>query len=33
VAAAVGNAIFALTGKRMREIPFSPERVKGMLGA
>jgi isoquinoline 1-oxidoreductase beta subunit len=33
VAAAVGNAIFALTGKRLVELPFSPERVRGMLGA
>jgi isoquinoline 1-oxidoreductase beta subunit len=33
VAAAVGNAIFALTGKRLFELPFSPDRVRGMLGA
>jgi isoquinoline 1-oxidoreductase beta subunit len=33
VAAAVGNAIFALTGKRLYELPFSPDRVRGMLGA
>jgi isoquinoline 1-oxidoreductase beta subunit len=33
VAAAVGNAIFALTGKRLLELPFSPDRVRGMLGA
>jgi isoquinoline 1-oxidoreductase subunit beta len=33
VAAAVGNAIFALTGKRVNELPFSPERVRGALGA
>ncbi len=32
-AAAVGNAIFALTGVRLRELPFSPDRVKGALGA
>ena len=31
VAAAVGNAIFDATGARIREIPFSPERVKAAL--
>ena len=31
VAAAVGNAIFDATGARLREIPFSPERVKAAL--
>jgi isoquinoline 1-oxidoreductase beta subunit len=33
VACAVGNAIAALTGVRLRELPFSPERVRGALGA
>ena len=33
VAAAVGNAIAALTGVRLRELPFAPERVRGALGA
>jgi isoquinoline 1-oxidoreductase beta subunit len=33
VAGAVGNAIAALTGVRLRELPFSPERVKGALNA
>jgi len=32
VACAVGNAIAALTGVRLRELPFSPERVRGALG-
>ena len=32
-APAVGNAIAALTGVRLRELPFSPERVRGALGA
>jgi len=31
VAAAVGNAIFDATGVRLREIPFTPERVKAAL--
>ncbi len=33
VAGAVGNAIAALTGVRLRELPFDPERVRGALGA
>jgi len=33
VACAVGNAIAALTGVRLRELPFAPERVRGALGA
>ena len=33
VACAVGNAIAALTGVRLRELPFSPDRVRGALGA
>jgi isoquinoline 1-oxidoreductase beta subunit len=33
VAGAVGNAIAALTGARLRELPFAPERVRGALGA
>ena len=33
VAAAIGNAIFDATGARLREIPFSPERVKAALAA
>ena len=32
VACAVGNAIAALTGVRLRELPFSPERVRGARG-
>jgi isoquinoline 1-oxidoreductase beta subunit len=32
VAATVGNAIASLTGVRLRELPFSPDRVKGALG-
>jgi CO/xanthine dehydrogenase Mo-binding subunit len=31
-AAAVGNAIFDATGARIRQIPFTPERVKAALG-
>jgi len=33
VAAAVGNAIFDATGVRIREVQFTPERVKAALGA
>jgi isoquinoline 1-oxidoreductase beta subunit len=33
VAGAVGNAVAALTGVRLRELPFAPERVRGALGA
>ena len=33
VAAAVGNAIFDATGARLREVPFTPERVKAALTA
>jgi isoquinoline 1-oxidoreductase beta subunit len=31
MAASVGNAFFALTGVRLRELPFSPERVRHAL--
>ena len=30
--AAIADAIFAATGVRMRELPFTPERVKRELG-
>ena len=33
LACSVGNAIATLTGVRLRELPFAPERVKGALGA
>jgi isoquinoline 1-oxidoreductase beta subunit len=33
VAAAVGNALFALTGRRLRELPFTPTRVLAALSA
>jgi isoquinoline 1-oxidoreductase beta subunit len=33
VAGAVGNAIATLTGLRLRELPFDPDRVRGALGA
>jgi isoquinoline 1-oxidoreductase beta subunit len=33
LACAVGNAIAALTGVRLRELPFAPEHVRGALGA
>jgi nicotinate dehydrogenase subunit B len=32
VAAAIGNAIFDATGARVREVPFTPERVKAAMG-
>ncbi len=31
-AAAIANALFALTGVRVRELPMSRERVSGALG-
>lgn len=31
VAAAIGNAVFDATGARLREVPFTPERVKATL--
>lgn len=31
VGAAIGNALFALTGKRLRHLPFTPERVLAAL--
>jgi CO/xanthine dehydrogenase Mo-binding subunit len=33
VAAALGNAIFDATGARIRQVPFTPERVKTTLAA
>ncbi len=33
IAAAIGNAIFDATGARVRQIPFTPERVKAALDA
>jgi nicotinate dehydrogenase subunit B len=33
VAAALGNAIFDATGARVRQVPFTPERVKAALAA
>jgi CO/xanthine dehydrogenase Mo-binding subunit len=33
VAAAVGNAIFDATGARVRQVPFTPERVKAAIDA
>ena len=32
-AAAIGNAIFDATGARLRQLPFTPERVKAALSA
>jgi hypothetical protein len=31
VAAAIGNAIFDATGARIREVPFTPARVKAAI--
>ena len=33
VAGAVGNAIFDATGARVREVPFTPDRIKAILAA
>jgi CO/xanthine dehydrogenase Mo-binding subunit len=33
VAAAIGNAVFDATGARLRQVPFTPERVKSALAA
>jgi len=33
VAAAIGNAIFHATGVRIREVPFTPERVKAAINS
>ena len=33
VAAAVANAVFDATGARLRDVPFTPERVKAALTA
>jgi nicotinate dehydrogenase subunit B len=33
VAAAIGNAVFDATGARLREVPFTPARVKAALTA
>jgi isoquinoline 1-oxidoreductase beta subunit len=33
IAPAIGNALFALTGVRLRRLPMTPERVKEALGA
>jgi CO/xanthine dehydrogenase Mo-binding subunit len=32
VAPAIANAIFDATGTRLRRLPFTPERIKGLLG-
>jgi CO/xanthine dehydrogenase Mo-binding subunit len=30
--AAIGNAVFAATGVRLRELPFTPDRVRQAAG-
>ena len=32
IAPAIGNAFFALTGKRLRKLPMTPQRVKSAVG-
>jgi nicotinate dehydrogenase subunit B len=31
MAAAIANAVFDATGVRLRRVPFSPDKVKGLL--
>ena len=33
IGAAIGNAVFDATGAQLRQIPFTPERVKAALSA
>ncbi len=33
VAAAIGNAIFDATGARIREVPFTPDRIRATLAS
>ncbi|HJT88299.1 MAG TPA: hypothetical protein VJ732_10595, partial [Bryobacteraceae bacterium] len=33
VASAIGNAVFDATGARLRQVPFTPDRVKAALAA
>ena len=33
VAAAIGNAVFDATGARLRQVPFTPDRVKAALAS
>jgi isoquinoline 1-oxidoreductase beta subunit len=32
IAPAIGNAFFALTGRRLHKLPMTPERVKSVIG-